>query len=120
MLRQKSVSARKKCCRNLVRRPKHPSSDTNSRGGAGISMCSIRPRSLLKRLLGREATAEEVFGNDTGDHKIFKVLAPAGLGSAAGHLKSAEGLALDNGSGDGAIDVEVAANHFSPRPLDIG
>ena len=42
----------------------------------------------------------------------------AGLRAAAGHLEAAEGMPLDDGAGEAAVEVEIADEHFLPGALE--
>src|SRR4029079_15342760 len=55
-----------------------------------------------------EAAADGVLGDGAGDNELEEIIAAAGLAADARHFEAAEGLAIDEGTGDGAVEVEVA------------
>ncbi len=59
-----------------------------------------------------EASAERVFGGDSGMGELSEVVVAAGFGAGAREAESAERLAADEGSGDGAVQVQVADAEF--------
>lgn len=63
-------------------------------------------RSLL--FVGRrEAAAHDVFGDRAREEEVLEVALAAGLGAAAGHLEAAERVALDDGAGAAAVEIEL-------------
>ena len=59
--------------------------------------------------------AQSVFGYCPRFEKLQQIIRPAGLGADAGEFEAAEGLAVDQGAGDVAIDIEVADAEFLAR-----
>ena len=68
---------------------------------------------------GRKAAAHGVFGDRARDEELQQVVGSAGLGADAGHLEAAERLALHEGAGDLAVDVEVADAEFAADALKV-
>src|SRR5688500_960065 len=62
-------------------------------------------RSLIRR---REALADGVLGDDAGLDELEEVVRAPGLRADARQAEPAERLASDRGTGDRAVDVEVA------------
>ncbi len=52
--------------------------------------------------------AQSVFRNCPRLEKLKQIIRTTGFGTDAGELKTAEGLSFDNGTGDAAVDVEIA------------
>src|SRR3990170_2690897 len=82
-------------------------------------LSKLNDLSLPKRGRRDEAVAQGVLGNRPRFEKLKEVVRPAGLGADAGELQAAERLALDDGAGDAAVDVEVAHAEFLPRFFDM-
>ena len=61
-----------------------------------------------------------VFGDAAGEEEFVQVVGAAGLGADARELEAAEGLAVDQGAGDGAVDVEVSHTKLAFHPFDVG
>ena len=68
---------------------------------------------------GCEAAPHGVLGDGAGQHELQQVVGAARLGADAGKLEPAEGLAVDQGAGDLAVDVQVADAELAPDPLDV-
>ena len=69
-------------------------------------------------ILGGEASAEGVFGDGSGEEEFFEVAGPAGLrASDPGEFEASERLAVNEGSGDGPVDVDITNSKGS---LDLG
>src|SRR5437870_3322557 len=86
-----------------------------------------RPRSLrlaAKRWStfgrGREPAAHGIFSNSPRQHKLQQVIRPARFRADAGHLEAAERLALDQGAGDLAVDIEIADAEVALDAADVG
>ncbi len=63
---------------------------------------------LLVIHLRREAAAHCVFGNTDGDEELEQVIGAAGFAADPGHAVAAEGMTLNKGTGDFAVEVQVA------------
>ena len=68
----------------------------------------------------RESVAEGVFGDGPRQEEVEQVVGAARLGAAAGELEAAERLAVHQGAGDLAVDVEIADAELAARLLDVG
>ena len=64
--------------------------------------------------------AHDVFGDDARHQELEQIIFAAGLGAAAGHLESAEGMAAHHRAGARAIDVDVARDDLGLGALDVG
>src|SRR6184192_1676009 len=85
-----------------------------------IAYFMTKRRSDERRFFRRgKSAAQAVLRDDTRHEEILQILATAGFGSCAGHFESTKGLAFDDGAGDRAIDIKIAANHFRFRALDV-
>jgi hypothetical protein len=73
----------------------------------------------LRRRVGGEPVAHDVFGDDARDEKLEQVIAAAGLGATAGHFEAAEGMAADDRAGAGTIDVNIARDQLRFDMLDV-
>ena len=69
---------------------------------------------------GGEAAAHGVFATTSRLDEMEQVFGAAGLGARAREAESAEGLAADQGTGDAAIEIEVADAELPPRRLQVG
>ena len=75
---------------------------------------------LGRRVLRREAAPEGVLGDGPGEEELVEVVGAAGLGPAdPRELEAAEGLAVNQGPGDRAVDVDVADAERPLDPLDV-
>ena len=61
-----------------------------------------------------------VLRNAPGVHELQQIIRAAGFGADAAHLEAAEGLAVDDGSGDLAVDVEIADAELTADAGDVG
>jgi hypothetical protein len=73
-----------------------------------------------RRCVGGETVTHDIFGDDARDEELQQVVAAAGFRSAARHLESAEGMPADDGTGAGAIDINVARDQLRFDALNIG
>ena len=71
------------------------------------------------RLLGCKPPPHRILGHGAGQQELLQVIRAAGLGADARELEPAERLAIDEGAGDRAVDVEVADPELAFDPLDI-
>ena len=77
-------------------------------------------RQSVPASFGREPPAHGVLGHAAGQQEFEQVVGPAGLGADPRELEPAERLAVDQGPGDPAVDVEVADAELAADPLDVG
>ena len=59
-----------------------------------------------------------MFGDGAGEDELEEVVAGAGFAADAGHFEAAEGLAIDEGAGDGAVKIEVADEKFAAGAIE--
>src|SRR5450756_2128385 len=84
--------------------------------GAGAASGSLV---VLKELVGRrEPAAHRVLRRHARLEELQQVVRPARLRADAAHLEAAERLALDERSGDAAVDVEIADAVIAQEPLE--
>src|SRR4051794_31978957 len=71
-------------------------------------------------LLARcEASAQAILSNYARHHEIQQILASTRLRATSRHLESTKGLALNQRTCDGPVNVEIAANEFVFDPFNI-
>ena len=70
-------------------------------------------------VLRREPPAHRVLGDAAGQQKLEQVIRAAGLGADARELEAAERLAVDQGPGDPAVDVQIADAELALDSLDV-
>jgi len=66
----------------------------------------------------REAAAHRVLRNRAWQDELQEIVRPAGLAADARHLETAKGLAVNDGSGDLAVDVEVSDAELAADALE--
>lgn len=69
---------------------------------------------------GSEAVAHGVFRDDARSEELQQVIWSTRFRTDAAEFKPAEGLPIDQGSGDFAVDVQIAHAKFAPDPGDVG
>src|SRR5712671_465583 len=67
----------------------------------------------------RKPAPQAILCNDPRHEKVLQILTATCFGAATGHFETAKRLTLDNGAGDRAIKVEVAADQLGLCPLQI-
>src|ERR1700722_2436868 len=75
--------------------------------------------SRIRRCFGCETVAERVFSDDARKHEIEQVVSSAGFRSSSGHLVPAEWVSPHDGTGDGAIDIEVSDLKLRTDAFDV-
>jgi hypothetical protein len=73
----------------------------------------------LRLGIGRKPSTQCVFCHDPWESEVQQVITAAGLGASAGHMKTAEWMAANDGAGDGSIDVEVTYLEIAPDSGDV-
>src|SRR6266446_4066335 len=66
-----------------------------------------------------EASAQAILRYHARHKEVLQILASPRFGAAAGHFEAAEGLAFDEGAGDGAVEVEIAADHLGLHAFEV-
>src|SRR5262245_37464290 len=66
-----------------------------------------------------EAASEGILRDSARQQELQQVIGPAGLRADARQAEAAERLAIDQGAGDLAVDVEVAHAELALDPLDV-
>ena len=64
--------------------------------------------------------AQSVFRDCPRLEKLEQIVRTAGFGADAGELQAAKGLSFDNGTGDAAVDVEIAYAKITACFVDMG
>lgn len=64
--------------------------------------------------------AHRVLGDASWVHELQQIIGATGFGTDPAHLEATEGLAVDDGTGDLAIDVEVAYPELAANAGDVG